>query len=52
MPAGIILYLRLSFGSFMDCLYGNITGVLIMTAALAVYLAAFYLGTKMVQIEV
>ena len=52
MPAGIILYLRLSFGSFMDCLYGNITGVLIMTAALAVYLAAFYLGTKMVKIEV
>ncbi len=52
MPAGIILYLRLSFGDFMSCLYGNITGVMIMTAALGVYLAAFYLGTRMVRIEV
>ena len=52
MPAGIILYLRLSFGSFMDCLYGNLTGILVMTAALAIYLTAFYLGTRMVRIEV
>ena len=52
MPAGIILYLRLSFGSFMDCLYGNLTGAAIMTAALCIYLAAFYLGMRMVRIEV
>ncbi|MBR2189363.1 MAG: type II secretion system F family protein [Eubacterium sp.] len=52
MPAGMILYLRLSFGSFMDCLYGNLTGAMIMTAALAVYAAAIWIGMKIVRIEV
>lgn len=52
VPAGILLYLKVSFGNFMDCLYGNAAGVLIMTAALTVYLAAVVIGERMVRVEV
>ena len=52
MPAVIILYMRFSFGGFMDGLYGNITGALIMTACLAIYAGAFMLGRKLVRIEI
>lgn len=52
VPVGILLYLKLSFGTFMDCLYGNTIGAVIMTAALAVYLAAVMIGERMVRIEV
>ncbi|MGI6117603.1 MAG: type II secretion system F family protein [Bilifractor sp.] len=52
IPAGIILYLKLSFGSFMDPLYGNFAGAAIMTAALGIFLAAVWLGERMVRIEV
>lgn len=52
MPAGMILYLRFSFPGFVENLYGNLTGVCIMTAALITYLGAFALGRKMVRIEV
>lgn len=50
VPAGIILYLRVSFGNFMDCLYGNAAGACIMTAALTVYMAAVVLGERMVRV--
>ena len=49
MPAVIILYMRFSFGGFMDGLYGNVTGALIMTACLALYAGAFLLGRKIVR---
>lgn len=52
MPAFIILYMRFSFGGFMDSLYGNLTGAAIMTACLLIYTAAFLLGKKLVRIEV
>lgn len=52
MPAGMILYLRFTFSGFVDHLYGNSTGVLIMTIALLFYMGAFALGRWMVRIEV
>ena len=52
VPAGILLYLKVSFGGVMDCLYGNAAGALIMTAALALYLSAVLIGERMVRIEV
>lgn len=51
MPAGIILYLQLAFGDFMDGLYGNALGALAMTGALAVYLAALYIAGRMLAVE-
>ncbi len=52
MPGVIILYMRFSFGGFMDVLYGNLKGALIMTACLLLYAGAYLLGRKMVRIEV
>lgn len=52
MPAVIILYMKFSFGGFMDGLYGNLTGVIIMTVCLLLYAGAFLLGKKLVKIEV
>lgn len=52
MPAGIILYLRFTFSGFMEKLYGNALGILLMTVCLAIYTGAFVLGRRLVRIEV
>ncbi|MDO4490644.1 MAG: hypothetical protein Q4B85_06240 [Lachnospiraceae bacterium] len=52
MPAGMILYLRFAFPGFVEQLYGNGTGAVIMTCALLLYLGAFALGRWMVQVRV
>lgn len=52
MPAGIILYLRLSSPGFLDVLYGNPFGICAMTICLAIYGGAYWMGRKIVDIEV
>ncbi|MDO4616386.1 MAG: hypothetical protein Q4B03_02880 [Lachnospiraceae bacterium] len=52
MPAGMIVYLRFTFPGFVEHLYGNTTGAIIMSAALFLYLLAFALGRRMIRIEV
>ena len=52
IPIGIILYIDLTSGGLLDPLYGNLTGVVIMSICLAVYGAAVLLGRKLVRIEV
>lgn len=52
IPIGIILYMRLSFPDFMEVLYGNMIGILIMTICLVVYILAYLWGRKIVEIEV
>lgn len=52
VPYAIIGYMMLSFPEFMDCLYGNILGIGVMTVCLAVYMGACVLGTKLIKIEV
>ncbi len=52
MPAGIVLYMRLTFSGFMEKLYGNTVGVIFMTICLLLYGAAFLLGRKLTQIDV
>ena len=52
MPAAVILYLRLTFDGFIEQLYGNLVGVIIMTVCLLIYIGAFYLGRRIVRIEV
>ena len=51
MPAGIILYLKLTSPGFLSPLYGNLFGILVMTVCLAVYAFAYWLGRKIVDIE-
>ncbi len=52
IPYVIIAYMSLSFPEFMTCLYGNIIGIGVMTVCLIVYIGAYYLGAKLVEIEV
>lgn len=49
IPYGIILYMKISFPEFMKSMYGNIGGVLLMTAALAIFLLARYLGDRILD---
>ena len=52
MPAGIILYLQISSPGFLDVLYGNPFGICAMTVCLGIYGTAYWLGRRIVDIEV
>jgi len=52
IPFIIILYLNITSPGFLDPLYGNVSGVLIMTLCIVMYFAALYLSRKMMEIEV
>lgn len=52
MPAGIILYMRVTFEGFSDKIYGNPAGAVLMTFCLILYAGAFAAGRKMCRIEV
>lgn len=52
IPMGMICYLKISFPEFMDVLYGNLLGVFIMSICLLVYLAAYEIGKRIIEIEV
>lgn len=52
MPAGIILYLKISSPGFLNVLYGNPFGICAMTVCLGIYAAAYWLGRRIVDIEV
>ena len=52
VPICIILYLRASFGGFIEMLYGNVVGIIVMTVCLFIYTAALFWGRKIVDIEV
>lgn len=47
MPMVILLYLNLTSPGYFDVLYKNVWGVCVMSACLAVYLAAYALSEKM-----
>ncbi|MGN0395517.1 MAG: type II secretion system F family protein [Coprococcus sp.] len=52
MPCGIILYMRIANKGYMDVLYGNVAGVIIMTLCLAITVVAVCWGRRIVDIEV
>ncbi len=52
IPLGICAYLRIGSPGYMDALYGNISGILIMSGCLAVYVGAFELSERIASIEV
>ena len=52
MPAAVLLYIRLGSGEFLEGLYHNVTGVLIMSVCLGIYGAAYWMGKRMVQFEI
>ena len=52
IPIGILLYMKVGFPEFLDVLYGNVTGVLLMSVCLIVYIVTYVLGRQIVEIEV
>ena len=52
VPLGILLFFKVTSPEFIGQLYGNALGVCIMTAALLLYGTAFFLGMKIVEVEV
>jgi tight adherence protein B len=52
VPFGIIGYMSLSFPEFMSSLYGNILGIGVMTLCFVLYISAYWLGLKIINIEV
>ncbi|MBQ8804134.1 MAG: type II secretion system F family protein [Tyzzerella sp.] len=52
IPFAMILYLKISFPEFLDVLYGNIFGIIVMTVCLFIYLIAYEGGRRIVEIEV
>jgi tight adherence protein B len=49
---GIILYLKVTAPEFIQPLYGNATGIVIMTICLGLYLISDYLAKRIIAIEV
>lgn len=52
MPLAMILYLRIGNGDFMEILYTTISGRVLMTVCLLVYLAAYCIAEKIVDIKI
>ena len=52
VPFLIIFYIDLTSKGFFDVLYHNLIGIIVMTICLMVYLAAFMISGKLVEIEV
>lgn len=52
VPFAIIFYMKITSPGTMDIMYRSIYGFIIMTACLAVYIAAYVMGRKITRIEV
>ena len=52
MPAAILLYLRVGSADFLEGLYHCLPGAAVMTVCLIIYLAAYLLGKRLVDIEI
>jgi tight adherence protein B len=49
VPLVILLYMQLTSPGYFDILYGNLTGICIMSVCLLVYLFAYALSERMLQ---
>lgn len=52
VPMGILLYIKICSGDFIASLYHNMSGILIMTGLLIVYLIAYLWSGYIMEIEV
>lgn len=52
MPLGILAYLTFTSGDFLEVLYGNVLGIVIMSTALGIYLATIKLSEHILDIQV
>ena len=52
VPLGMVAYLKLSFPELTRVLYGNLLGVIVMSVCLLIYVVAYEIGRRIVEIEV
>jgi tight adherence protein B len=52
VPLFLLAYLRVSSGDYLDVMYGNLSGVLVMTGCLLGYAASIYLSERLLAIRV
>jgi len=52
MPFGMLMYLRLTSGGFLECLYEGLGGRMLMTGCLCAYILVWRLGKKLVKIDI
>ena len=52
IPIAIILYIHFSNPGFLNGMYGNIGGVILMTVCLVIYMTAYYIARRIVDIEI
>ena len=52
IPICIIGYVRVTSPNMMSIMYNSITGRIVMSACLMVYVFAFFLGYKISKVEV
>lgn len=51
VPLAIMIYLNIGTGGMMDCLYGNLTGIIVMTACLIIYGGCYLYGKRLLEFE-
>lgn len=51
VPLAILVYLRVTAGGFLDSLYGNLTGVFLMTICLIIYGGCYFYGKRLLEIK-
>ena len=52
VPGGMILYMQVTSEGFLNILYHNLLGIIVMTVCLGIYGFSFWLGRKIVRIAV
>ena len=52
VPFFMIFYMSTTSKGFFDCLYHNVVGVVIMTVCLAIYIAAYLISQRLVDIRI
>lgn len=52
IPLGIVVYMWISSPGYMDCLYNNLFGIVVMTVLLIIYIAAYLLCIHLTKINV
>lgn len=51
IPLGMMIYLRIGAGTMVNALYGNLTGITVMTFCLGVYGGCFLYGKRLLEME-
>ncbi len=51
IPLAMIVYLRMGAGNLIGCLYGNLTGIVVMTLCLGIYGGCYLYGKRLLKIE-